>query len=58
MYCLFGTKWSKLQCGPLNSYEPTEQGGREGSERFDPLKVGVESLISECINRRCAYILL
>ena len=39
---LSGTKWSKLHCGPLISYEPTEQGCQEGSGIIDPLKVIVK----------------
>ena len=40
MYILFGTKWSKLFCGPLMSVvDSTEQGESVVADRFDPLKV-------------------
>lgn len=40
MYIMFGTKWSKLFCGPLTSVEGTEQSQQSAVERaFNPLKV-------------------
>ena len=39
MYCLFGTKWSKLHCDPLCSVESTEQGCSERTKGFNPLTV-------------------
>ena len=39
MYVLFGTKWSKLFCGPLESVESTEQGSSDHSGAFNPLTV-------------------
>ena len=41
MYSLFGTKWSKLHCGPMNCVEPTEQGGRVQGGREDTFKVNL-----------------
>ncbi len=44
MYSLFGSKWSKLHCGPMYSIESTEQGsGRERDDAFNRLKVKVIS---------------
>ena len=43
MYILFGTKWSKLFCGPLWSNEQTGQSLEDGpngvQEALDPLTV-------------------
>ena len=41
MYVLFGSKWSKLFCGPLWSIEATEQGSSSIDGSRDPLKVCV-----------------
>lgn len=39
MYVLFGTKWSKLFCGPLRNVESTEQGSSAAQKTLDPLTV-------------------
>ena len=39
MYTLFGTKFSKLFCGPMWSQAPTSQGGETLGPSQDPLKV-------------------
>lgn len=39
MYCLFGTKWSKLHCGPMCSFECTEQEAVVEKQGFDPITV-------------------
>ena len=46
MYVLFGTKWSKLFCGPLWSVESTEQGSSSSSASIslDPLTVCAHSV--------------
>lgn len=46
MYVLFGTKWSKLFCGPLWSVEATEQGSSSASNSLDPLTVCAHSVIN------------
>ena len=38
MYVLFGTKWSKLFCGPLQSVESTEQESSVATGAFNPLQ--------------------
>lgn len=48
MYALFGTKWSKLHCGPMNSFEPTEQGGRVWGGMHDAFKVNIFIFIIMC----------
>lgn len=39
MYCLFGTKWTKLHNGPMWSSNSTEQDLKCGSLSRDPVKV-------------------
>ena len=44
MYALFGTKWSKLYCGPMLCIESKEQGSRISCNgAFNPLMVGIYS---------------